>query len=156
MVKMALAKTFMDSYQSKNISKSVNDLMETYNEVSLLVSCFDLQLLHRDDMSEVSRKSNKVSDTVFDNCSALEMNLKFIENFERTINKVQNMFTEDEMLIFEYSVEKQEKDAVVQEVIRRYDKPYYNIKKSCYLKIYLTFGLNDKDSYYSKMIKRLK
>ena len=66
------------------------------------------------------------------------------------------MFTEDEMLIFEYSVEKQEKDAVVQEVIRRYDKPYYNIKKSCYLKIYLTFGLNDKDSYYSKMIKRLK
>ena len=82
MVKMALAKTFMDSYQSKNISKSVNDLMETYNEVSLLVSCFDLQLLHRDDMSEVSRKSNKVSDTVFDNCSALEMNLKFIENLK--------------------------------------------------------------------------
>ena len=61
--------------------------------------------------------------------------------------------TNDEKIIYEYSIEKKETDSVVQSIIKKYGKTYYHIKKSCYLKIYLYFNLDDENSYFVKYMK---
>ena len=96
-----------------------------------------------------SISSNKISDITGSAVTTKESLKSLVNIFEKRMEYVKKLFTEDEKLIFEYSIEKQRPDLYVQNIVKKYDKTFYSLKKSCYLKIYLYFKL-DENSYFLK------
>ena len=72
-------------------------------------------------------ESEKIVDSVFD--------------FEDKINYLKTQFTDDESIVFKYSLEECETDKEIMNRICKTSQRYYQIKKSCYIKIGLCFGI---------------
>lgn len=144
-----LSKTEMAKYSTRLVTKKVNDLIEAYNDVLLAIDDFDIKLSfgERDETSFIS--SNKISDITGSAVTTKESLKSLVNIFEKRMEYVKKLFTEDEKLIFEYSIEKQRPDLYVQNIVKKYDKTFYSLKKSCYLKIYIYFKL-DENSYFLK------
>ena len=72
-------------------------------------------------------------------------NTKFVTYFENKINYIKTQFTEDEKIIYENSIENRKKDKEIMSNLCKKGHSYYDIKKSCYLKIALGFGIVEVD-----------
>ena len=68
-------------------------------------------------------------------------NLNYILEFENKIEFIKSQLTPDEEIIYKYSIEEGELDKVIMDRLCKSGHKYYEIKKSCYLKIALSFGL---------------
>ena len=71
----------------------------------------------------------------------IEEYFDYVFNFENKIKYLKTQFTDDEAIIFHYSIEERELDKEIMDRICKSEHKYYQIKKSCYLKIALCFGL---------------
>ena len=152
MISIALTEELMKPYDMRTISEMIKILFTTFNNIIFLVERYDLQLLNHNSKTDKVQESN-VSDRTFSSVSALDINRNFIRNFRKRLRIVKNKMTNDEKIIYEYSIEKKETDSVVQSIIKKYGKTYYHIKKSCYLKLYLYFNLDDENSYFVKYVR---
>lgn len=147
---LLLKNEVLRKYDSKKVTNAVNFLFQIYYETLFIVSDYDF-IVKNTISDKVS--TNKITDITECYTSIMENNVAFITKYEQQIGKIKKTFTEEEKIVYEYSIEKGESDSVIQELLEKFDKTYYNIKKSCYTKIYLSFRLDDKDSYFSKFIK---
>ena len=65
----------------------------------------------------------------------------YIEKFKSKLNFVKSQFTDDEDIIYKLSIEERRQDKEIMIELCKSAHRYYEIKKSCYLKLALTLGL---------------
>ena len=67
----------------------------------------------------------------------------YLNQFDKKLEHVKERFTDEELTIFKYSVLARASDKEMRDRICKTDKTYYPIKKSCYVKLALSFDLID-------------
>lgn len=143
-MRVLLRKMYLDDYDLKMVVKAVHNLFDDYNHKKLIVKgYFDGDLQHGlyDDPSDKRYKKKK--DSVSDAAVLKEEVKVYLDLFERKLENIKERFTEDEMLIYKYSVLARLPDKAMRDKICKTDKTYYPIKKSCYVKLALSFDLID-------------
>lgn len=139
-----LRNVYLKNYNARFLVNSVHDLYDDYNYQRFLSkNIYDNALkeslcLTEDDLS-YSKKSDPTAQTF-----KLKQDLKkIIRLFDRKVEIMLGEFTEDEKIIYNDCILNRLPDKVVKDKICKTDKTYYRIKKSCYLKVALCFGLVD-------------
>lgn len=138
-MKALLSKKYLENFDMKKLSKEIIALFDDYNFLKSLVKAQivvsfnekfidDMNYKHYNDytMGQMLKKSN--------------YNM-FVKEFEKRIEIVKGSFTNDEIMIFTYSIENREADKIVCDRICKSYKTYFTIKKSCYAKLAIQFNL---------------
>ena len=110
--------------------------MEKYKDAELKLNEFSVPT-HFHDMSVINMKFS--DDSIIVRFSLA----KYLDEFDRKLEYLLSTLTADELKIYNYSVLAREQDKQVRDRICKTDKTYYPIKKSCYVKLALRFGLVD-------------
>lgn len=114
-----------DEYNSKQFAIRSNAEESLTRRQELREECF--QQIKSDPTWKATVKNDKLVD--------------FVNDFDNKISFLKTQFTEDEEIIFHYSLEERELDKVIMDKVCKSEHKYYDIKKSCYLKVALCFGL---------------
>ena len=143
-MQIELRKKYLDEYDLKAIVRAVYELFDDYNYKKIVAqdyldSVYQNQLIDKPDIS----KTNKKTDTVFSIVEKREKVVNYIQEFDKKLNNLLSTLTTDEMTIYKYSILAREQDKEIRDRICKTDKTYYPIKKSCYVKFALRFGLVD-------------
>lgn len=131
----------IEEFDAKKLFREVREKFDEYNINQLAMrDCAEEALvkdmkLHEECFTQINSdptlkaaiKSEKIADKVF--------------KFESDIKYVQTQFTDDESIIFNYSIIQRELDKVIMERMCKDSHRYYTIKRSCFLKIGLRLGL---------------
>ena len=131
----------VEKFNTKVLYKEVIGLFDEYNINQLTIQDIAEESLGRklevreecfqhtksDPTWKATLKSDKLVDSVI--------------KFENKIKYLKTQFTDDEAIIFHYSLEERELDKEIMDRVCKFDHKYYQIKKSCYLKVALSFGL---------------
>ena len=154
MITRALTKEFMAAYDTRLITKEVIELLEVYNILLLEADEYDTDFNFKTGDVNTKVSSNKISDKTSLLANELDNINHVLRKFENQMKKVQRMLNDDEKIIYEYSLERQETDSYVQNILKKYGRAFYSAKKSCFLKIYQAFQLYDENSYFVKFKNR--
>lgn len=143
-MRVLLRKIYLDEYNLKPIVKAVHNLFDDYNYKKLISKrYYDDTLRHLLSYKpEDSRYENKTDSTLMAVQNKEKVD-KYLDGFERKLEKLLETFTDDETRIFKYCVLARAQDQEVRDRICKTDKTYYLIKKSCYVKLALGFDLVD-------------
>lgn len=136
-----LTKTYVDAFDMKQLTKAIFKLFDDYNyKVNLAEHYLDVSLNHN--FSDVPTFSTgRRSDPTGNSAEKREKLLKYIKEFEAKVKYIKTVLTDDELKIYHYCIEERETDKEVCDRLVKSYKTYYQIKKSCYVKIALRFGL---------------
>lgn len=144
-MKVLLRKKYLDEYDLKQIVKAVHNLFDDYNykqsiAQEYLEGLLCHQLIDRPEHLTKHRKSDPTQKSV----EKREKVVKYLNEFDTKLSfLLDNKLTPEEIKIYKYCILEREQDKVVRDRICKTDKTFYPIKKSCYVKIALRFGLVD-------------
>jgi len=143
-MKVELKKKYLDQYNLKILVKAVHNLFDDYNYKEAIAQEYLDEIFERrlNDNPEYS-KYRKKKDTTYDTVRKRDKVVKYLNEFDRKRNHLLSTLTSDELKIYNYCVLAREQDKQVRDRICKTDKTYYPIKKSCYVKLALRFGLVD-------------
>ena len=141
-MRVLLTKEYIDYFDLKQISKDILKLFDDYNyKVSVAQLYIDCgqhgELSYRGESLSKYRKFSSVEQAVIKR----EKLMKYIDDFNVKIKNLKLTLTDDELEIFHYAVEERETDKELCDRICKSYKTYYQIKKSCFVKIALRFNL---------------
>lgn len=141
-MRVLLTKEYINQFDLKQLTKAIFKLFDDYNyKVNLaqyyLTSSLDHELYDRPESFQNGRKSDPVTEATIKR----EKLLSYIKEFENKLKYLKLSLTDDELKILIYSVGERETDKEVSDRLARSYKTFYVIKKSCYVKIALRFGL---------------
>lgn len=130
-----------EKFNTKVLYSKIIDLFDTYNTNQIAIkNIAEKSLVRKQELREESFQQRK-SDPTWKATVESEKFVDYVLDFESKINFLKSQFTEDEAIIFHYSLEERELDKEIMDRICKSEHRYYQIKKSCYLKIALCFGL---------------
>lgn len=137
-------KKYLDEYDLKAIVKAVYNLFDDYNyKKAIAQEYLDSIYQHRlTDKPEYSKYHKKI-DSTYNTVEKREKVVNYLNEFDRKLEFLLSTFTAEEMKIYNHSVIGREQDKQIRDRICKTDRTYYPIKKSCYVKIALRFGLVD-------------
>lgn len=130
---------YMIGFDHKKITKLVKDKFDDIHFKEMIVESYDLSGDSKDIV--LNSFSSGYSDPTFNAVREREKLIKQINDFYATLESVKATFTEEEIMIFKYSLEAGEKDEVIQEKTRYYNNKFYCIKNSLYFKLALKYNL---------------
>lgn len=131
----------VEKFNAKVLYSKVIDLFDEYNINQLTIQrVAEESLVRNQELREECFQQTK-SDPTWKATVKSEKNFDYVFNFENKIKYLKTQFTDDEAIIFRYSIEERELDKEIMDRICKSEHKYYQIKKSCYLKIALSFGL---------------
>ena len=131
----------VEPFNTKDLYTKVIEKFDEYNSKQFAIKHIAQESLSRNqDFDEKVFKQIKSDPTVKATIKSDSL-LDFVNDFDKKIDFLKSQFTEDEKIIFHYSLEEREIDKVIKENLGKTDHKYYAIKKSCYLKVALCFGL---------------
>lgn len=143
-MKVELKKKYLDEYDLKVIAKAVYNLFDDYNYKKAIAQEYLDSIYQRKSNSEPAcSKYRKKIDSTYEIVKKREKVVKYLDEFDRKLDYLLSTLTADELKIYTYSVLAREQDKQVRDRICKTDKTYYPIKKSCYVKLALRFGLVD-------------
>ena len=145
-MKVELRKRYLDEYDLKVIAKAVYNLFDDYNYKKAIAQEYLDSIYQRKSNNEpaIARsKYRKKIDSTYEIVKKREKVVKYLNEFDRKLDYLLSTLTADELKIYTYSVLAREQDKQVRDRICKTDKTYYPIKKSCYVKLALRFGLVD-------------
>lgn len=143
-MKVELKKKYLDEYDLKVIAKAVYNLFDDYNYKKAIAQEYLDSIYQRKSNNEpVYSKHRKKIDSTYEIVKKRERVVKYLDEFDRKLDYLLSTLTADELKIYTYSVLAREQDKQVRDRICKTDKTYYPIKKSCYVKLALRFGLVD-------------
>lgn len=143
-MKVEFKKMYLDQYNLTKITKAVHNLFDDYNyKKAVAQEYLDSIYQHRlkDKPEDLKNKNN--NDTTYSTVEKRDKVVKYINEFERKLEHLLSTLSPDEMIIYNYSIICREQDKQIRDRICKTDTTYYPIKKSCYVKIALRFGLVD-------------
>ena len=137
-------KKYLDEYDLKAIVKAVYNLFDDYNyKKAIAQEYLDSIYQHRlTDKLEYSKYHKKI-DSTYNTVEKRDKVVNYLNEFDRKLEFLLSTFTAEEMKIYNHSVIGREQDKQIRDRICKTDRTYYPIKKSCYVKIALRFGLVD-------------
>ena len=145
-MKVELRKRYLDEYDLKVIAKAVYNLFDDYNYKKVIAQEYLDSIYQRKSNNEPATarsKYRKKIDSTYEIVKKREKVVKYLNEFDRKLDYLLSTLTADELKIYTYSVLAREQDKQVRDRICKTDKTYYPIKKSCYVKLALRFGLVD-------------
>lgn len=137
-MKALISKKYLDNFDMKKLSKAVFDLFDDYNFICGLVKENMIESSHYSDNSK--NKFNS-SNEELKSVVKRESYVRYLKEFDRKIENLKSTFTDDELKVFQYSIEDRETDKELCDRIHKTYKTYSVIKKSCYVKVALKFNL---------------
>lgn len=137
-MKALISKKYLDNFDMKVLSKAVFELFDDYNFICSLVKEHMIE-----GTSTINNSKSKFNNSSEELKSVLkrESYVKYLKEFERKIDNLKTTFTDDELKVFQYSIEDRETDKELCDRVRKTYKTYFVIKKSCYVKVALKFNL---------------
>lgn len=137
-MKALISRKYLDNFDMKELSKAVFELFDDYNFICSLVKEHMIE-----SSNYISDSKNKLNNSNEELKSVLkrESYMNYIKEFERKIENLKTTFTDDELKVFQYSIEDRETDKELCNRILKTYKTYFVIKKSCYVKVALKFNL---------------
>lgn len=137
-------KQYLDEYDLKTIVKAVYNLFDDYNykkaiSQEYLDSIYQHRLVDKPEYSKYRRNMDSMPIIV----EKKEKVAEYLKEFDRKLEHLLSTLSKNEKKVYDYSITLREHDKVVRDRICKTDKTYYSIKKSCYVKIALRFGLVD-------------
>jgi len=144
LMQVEFKKQYLDEYDLRPLVKAVYNLFDDYNyKKAIAQEYLDSIYQHRiSDKPEYSKYHKKV-DTTYNTVEKREKVVNYLKDFDKKLDYLLSTLSEDERKVYKYSIIAREKDNVVRDEICKTDKTYYLIKKSCYVKFALRFGLVD-------------
>lgn len=131
----------VEKFNAKKLYKKIIDLFDEYNINQLTIQQIAEESLVRNQVVREEHFQQTKSDSTWKAVVKGDKNFDYVFNFENKIKYLKTQFTDDEAIIFHYSIEERELDKEIMDRICKSEHKYYQIKKSCYLKIALCFGL---------------
>ena len=137
-MKALISKKYLDNFDMKVLSKAVFELFDDYNFICSLVKEHMIE-----GTNTINNRKSKFNNSSEELKSLLkrESYAKYLKEFERKIDNLKTTFTDDELKVFQYSIEDRETDKELCDRIMKTYKTYFVIKKSCYVKVALKFNL---------------
>lgn len=137
-MKALISRKYLDNFDMKELSKAVFELFDDYNFICSLVKEHMIE-----SSNYISDSKNKLNNSNEELKSVLkrESYMNYIKEFDRKIENLKTTFTDDELKVFQYSIEDRETDKELCNRILKTYKTYFVIKKSCYVKVALKFNL---------------
>lgn len=140
-MKALLNDNSVEKFKARELFNQVLNLFDEYNINQLTVQHIaEESLVRNQEVREECFQSGK-SDPTWKATLKSDKYVDYVLNFERKIQFLKTQFTDDELIIFKYSIEERELDKEIMVRVAKSDHKYYQIKKSCYLKVALSFGL---------------
>ena len=137
-------KKYLDEYNLKLIVRSVYNLFDDYNyKKAVAQEYLDSLYQHRLSENLEYSKEHKKVDSTYKIVEKREKVVNYLNEFDRKLEYLLSNLSEDEKIIYKYSILAREQDKQVRDRICKTDKTYYLIKKSCYVKVALRFSLVD-------------
>lgn len=137
-------KKYLDEYDLKSLVKAVYNLFDDYNyKKAISQEYLDSIYQHRITDKLECLKNHKIIDKTYNVVEKREKVVKYLNEFDRKLEHLLSTLTDDEKKVYNYSILARLQDKVVRDEICKTDKTYYLIKKSCYVKFALRFGLVD-------------
>lgn len=138
-----LTKEYIDIYDMRKISRAVLKLFDDYNYKKAIVQVYE-NFNSSNSLSYEHRNTKNIkSDPTYKKFAKRDRLLGYLNCFEEQMNNLKSTFTDDELKVFHFTIEERMSDKITRDKINKADKTYYLIKKSCYVKIALKFGLID-------------
>ena len=149
-MKLLLSKKYLDEFDLSICGKKIFDLFDDYNFLRNLVdNNIDIEY-----KSEVPSNNKVIINPELSKIIKRDTIENALNIFDKKIENLKNNMTDDEIRILNYSIIERETDAEVQARICKYSRTFYQIKKSCYVKIILKFNLLDRK--VNSIIERVK
>lgn len=137
-----ISKVYLEKLDMEKIKRDVLKLFDVYDYMVVLSKQY-----------EASKSMNikeecfvqKKKDPVFEQTARLIRASEYVEKFDKKIEALKETLTEEELIIFQMRILKRKTIADTCNVLGKSYKGMLNIKKSCYVKVALAFGLLDMD-----------
>ncbi len=154
-VRALLKLSYIENFNMKKLTNAIFQEFDKYNyEINVAQSYID-SMLGSGDIQVVSNNRGK-SQPVLSIVEKRQKILDEIDAFEKKIKEVKAILSDDELLVFHYSIEERETNAQVSDRMCRSMKTFLHIKKSCFVKVALKLGLTDNlDKIILKTINQL-
>ncbi len=141
-MKVLLSKECLSKYELKDIIRNVHHLFDEYNSKKLLVKFYKDDALSAHTNKEIY-VNGRVSNPVLTATLKREPLIFEIQSFNTKLRTLKANFTEEEKLIFKYCIEEHKTECELCDLLHSSVKTVRWIKKSCYVKIALRFGLTE-------------
>lgn len=139
-MKALLSQKYLLDFDMKILIREVNELFDNYNFICELVDRNEI-IDNKNSLKEFN--SNNFANSIQNKTiEKIESYISYIQKFNRKLEHLKTTLTEDELTIFKYSIEERESDKIICDRICKTYKTYYNIKKSCFVKVALKFNLS--------------
>ena len=140
-MKVLLEERLLNQYNTRQLFTDVLRLFDEFNTKQFFAQEY-LYKFSKDttDLNSFISQNSK-SDPTWKSLVIKDKFVKYVIDFERKMEFIKTQLTEDEFIIYKYSLEEREMDKVIRNRINKSEHKYYQIKKSCYLKIALLFRL---------------
>ena len=139
-MKVLLEEKVLKLFNTRQLFQDVLNLFDEYNTKQFMLNDAVYKSLDSSHLEKLIGQKGK-TDSVWKSVLVCDKYLNDVSEFKRKIQMLKMQMTDDELIIFNYSLEEREIDKVIMNRINKSNHKYYQIKKSCYLKIALTFGL---------------
>lgn len=139
-MKALLNEKFVEEFHTKTLYSEVLSLFDQYNAYQVAVKHLPVYPSSSSHLHEGFFQKNKGDPTFFASVK-LEACLHYVYDFEEKIDYLKTQFTEEEMILFECSLRQRQSDKQIIAKLAQTEHKYYELKKSCYLKIALCFGI---------------
>lgn len=143
-MKVVLKPEYLQEYNERQIVAAVYNLFDDYNYKKLILKgYFDDTSNHDLNYKPEDLRYRKNSDYVSSKSEEKEKVQAYIDKFEKKLNIVLEKLTDEEKIIYKYSIRQRLRDKEIFDKVCKQDKKYYQIKKSCFVKFALSFDLVD-------------
>ena len=140
-MKVLINEELTESFNSKVLYSKVLRLFTEYNMRQFAIRS-KIYSPYKENTNINEHELSKISNNeAYKDIIENDENLNYILEFENRIEFIKSQLTPDEEIIYKYSIEEGELDKVIMDRLCKSGHKYYEIKKSCYLKIALSFGL---------------
>ncbi len=136
-----LTNSSVEPFNAKKLYSKVIDIFDEYNSKQFAIRSIAEESLTRNQEIREECFQRTKSDPTWKATVKSDKLVDFVNDFDSKISFLKTQFTADEEIIFHYSLEERELDKVIMDKVCKSDHKYYEIKKSCYLKVALCFGL---------------
>lgn len=130
----------VEKFNAKILYKEIIDLFDEYNINKLTIQNIAQESLTRNQERREESFQRGKSDPTWKATVKSDKYVDYVIDFEKKLDFLKTQFTDDEAIIFHYSLEERELDKEIMDRVCKTEHKYYQIKKSCYLKIALCFG----------------
>lgn len=133
--------SMVEPFNTKELYNKVIDKFLDYSLKKITINSIAEESLSRNTEIHEECHTQNTSNPTWKATVKSDKLLDEIIEYENKINFLKTQFTKEEQIIYDDSIVERELDKVIMDKVCRDPHKYYQVKKSCYLKVALCFGL---------------